>query len=71
MLEKCVYTKDPSNPENTICTKQAQIYSPLFGAGAVIEQFALKKFKKNADKASKGLIFILEKFQMNKFKGYC
>jgi len=37
----------------------------------MIEQFALTKFKKNADKATKGLIFILEKFQMNKFKGYC
>lgn len=70
MLEKCVYTKDPNNPEQTICTKQAQIYSPLlFGAG--IEQFALRKFKKNADKATKGLTWILEKFQVNKFKGYC
>lgn len=67
-----MYTKDPSNPEVTICTKQAHIYSPLFGAGAAIEKFALKRFQKNADKASKGLQWILEKFQVNKLsKGYC
>ncbi len=63
---------DPANPEVTKCTKQAQIYSPLFGAGAAIEQFALTRFKKNADKAAKGLQFILEKLPMaSNFKGYC
>jgi hypothetical protein len=70
-MEKCVYSADPSNPnESTVCTKQAHIYSPLFGAGAALEQFGLKRFKKNADRASKGLQWILEKFQVNKFKGY-
>jgi len=44
-----------------LCTKQAQIYSPLFGAGAAIEKFGLIRFKKNADKASKGLQWISEK----------
>jgi hypothetical protein len=43
----------------------------LFGAGAAVEQFALKRFQKNADKASKGLLWILEKFrEVNKIKGY-
>ncbi|CAF0703902.1 unnamed protein product [Brachionus calyciflorus] len=70
VIEKSVFTVDPNNPNQTICTKQAHIYSPLlFGSG--IEQFALKKFKKNADKASQGLQWILEKIQFNKFKGYC
>jgi hypothetical protein len=49
--------------------KEAKISSPLlFGAGAAIEQFALKRFKKNADKASLGMQWILEKFQ---YKRYC
>jgi hypothetical protein len=69
VVEKCVYTKDPNNSNLTLCTKEAKIFSPLlFGAGTAIEQFAFKRFKKNADKASKGLQWILEKFQ---FKGYC
>lgn len=66
-----MYTKDPKNPDNTICTKQAHIYSSLFGAGKAIEQFGLKRFQKNADRAAQGLQWILEKFQVNKFKGYC
>ena len=66
-----MYTVDPNNPNETKCVKQAKIVSPLFGAGAAIEQFALTRFKKNADKAAKGLQFILEKFSLNKFKGYC
>jgi len=39
----------------------------MFGAGSAIEQFTVKRFKKNADKASLGLNWILEKFQV---KGY-
>jgi hypothetical protein len=69
VIERCEYTKDPENPSNTICQKRAHIYSPLFGAGAVVESFAMNKFKKNAERASKGLIFILEKFRA--MKGYC
>lgn len=61
VLEKCVYYKDPSNPDSTLCTKQANIYSPLFGAGAAIERYGLMKFKKSADKASLGLQWISEK----------
>lgn len=69
VVEKCVYTQDPNDPSKTLCTKQAHIYSPLlFGAGSAIEQFAVKRFKKNADKASLGLNWILEKF---KVKSYC
>lgn len=61
--EKCVYTCDPSDENKTICVKEAHISSPLFGLSAALEQFGLMKFKKNADKASKGLIYILENFK--------
>lgn len=68
VVEKCVYTQDPSNPGQTLCTKQAHIYSPLlFGAGSAIEQFAVKRFKKNADKATMGLNWILDKFQVKNY----
>ena len=69
MVEKCVYAKDPTNPEQTICTKEAKICSPmLFGAGTALEQFAYKRFQKNADLAYKGLHWILDKFQVKGFK---
>lgn len=65
VVETCVYTKDPSNSNHTLCTKQAHIYSPLlFGAGTTMEKFAMKRFKKNADRASLGLNWILEKFKV-------
>jgi hypothetical protein len=67
VVEKCVYSKDPKNQQNTLCTKQAHIYSSLFGAGSAIEQFGLTRFKKNADRAAQGLHWILEKFMEKSF----
>lgn len=69
VMEKCEYTVDPTNAQKTICTKKARIYSPLFGAGAALEQFGLKRFQKNADKATKGLEWILQRIMAN--KGFC
>jgi len=72
VVEKCVYSKDPNNPNMTLCSKQAHIYSPLlFGAGSAIEQFAVKRFKKNADKATLGLNWIIEKFKVKMFQNSC
>lgn len=70
-IEKCVYTPDPEDADKkTICTKEAQIVSNFRMAGTTIEKFALQSFKRNADRATKGLLFILEKFpQVNKIKG--
>lgn len=67
VIEKCKYEKDPNDPNTTICQKQAQIYSPLlFGTGSAVEKFAIQRFKKNAERATQGLRWIIEKFQLNR-----
>lgn len=68
VVEKCVYSKDPSDPTKTQCVKTANFYSPLMlGTGAAIEQYAVRKFKRNADRASMGFNWILEKFKVKGF----
>jgi len=69
-IEKCVYKQDPTDPTKTVCKKEAQIISNLRVAGTTIEKFALQSFKRNADRAAKGLLFILEKFQVNNINRY-
>jgi hypothetical protein len=64
--EKCIYKCDPNDASQTVCIKQAHISSPLFGFSSAMEQFGLLRFKKNADKASKGLIFIIEKIKLKR-----
>jgi hypothetical protein len=66
VLEKCEYSKDPNDPESTICKKQAHIYSPVLFGGRAFEQFGLTRFKKNAERASKGLQWIIERYIINK-----
>jgi hypothetical protein len=39
----------------------------MLGTGAAIEQYAVRKFKRNADKASMGFNWILEKFKVKGF----
>ena len=64
--EKCVYKCDPNDSNKTVCVKQAHISSPLFGFSSAVEQFGLARFKSNADKAAKGLLFIIEKIKIKR-----
>lgn len=58
--EKCVYKNDPENTSSTICNRSGFFTSPLsFYLRKPIEIFTMKRFRKNGDKASLGLDFVL------------
>jgi hypothetical protein len=63
--EKCVYQSDPTDSKKTICVKNAKLTSRLRGLGSALEQYACRKFRSQADKASQGLIYAIEKFKLS------
>lgn len=59
--ETCVYRPDATDPAKTSCEKSVVATSELFGFKTTLEAFAVQRYKKNQEKASLGLEFILQK----------
>lgn len=58
--EKCVYKTNPETESSTVCERSAFFTSPLqYIIRKPIELFTVKRFRKNGEKASLGLDFIL------------
>jgi len=58
--EKCIYKTNPEDGSSTVCERSAFFSSPLvWYIKKPIELFTVKRFRKNGDKASLGLDFVL------------
>jgi len=58
--EKCIYRPSPDSPSWTLCERSAWFTSPLgFYFRKPIEMFCVKRFRRNGEKASQGLDFVL------------
>lgn len=63
--EKCVYRPDPVSPYmRTICERQAWVSSGLSRVSKIVTEFGLSRFKKSTQRATKGLIHVLEQLRL-------
>ena len=58
--EKCVYFPDPTDPNRTMCVRQAWVTSNLMGVSRAVTKIGMDRMKSNVQKASQGFAFVLE-----------
>lgn len=59
VIEKVVYSPDPSNPGQTVAVRSAWIDSNMYGFRRAIESFGMDRFRKNCTQAAQGFNYVL------------
>ncbi|KAL4231572.1 PRELI domain-containing protein 1 [Mactra antiquata] len=59
--EKCTYSPDPDNKEQSICDRRYSVSSQVYGCSMMITSFVSTRMKKNSYNAVKGMEYVLRK----------